>query len=121
ANIRSHLSIGEEPCDASLARLRRRLPQVEESAGDAARALGWYQAVVEAAIEPAEGCWALRVNVIAGEPVRLSEPQLTVQGGDEAPFRAVLDESGLRAGQQLNHGQYESFKSALSARAVENG
>src|SRR5690606_39270178 len=89
ANIRSHLRVSGEPCNASLVRLRRQLPDVEASALEAARALGWYRAGVEAAFEPGEACWRLQLRVTPGEPVLLSAPVFRVAGEDQATFQAV--------------------------------
>ena len=126
ANILSHLQVGGEPCEASMARLQRLRGQVRADVQEAARALGYYQSRFDVAFSREQGeagCWRLDIDIRPGEPVRLDDIAVDIQGGEEVRelFRETIEESGLGSGQQLNQGTYESLKNALSARAVENG
>lgn len=123
ANLRAFLSASAEPCTTSQARLRRLLPQVRRQLGDAAAALGYYHATHTATFSEADNCWRLDVEVLPGPQVLLDEVELLVSGGPEVQrlFDDVLEAAPLLSGAPLHHGRYEEFKSALSARAIDQG
>jgi translocation and assembly module TamA len=123
ANLFAFLTVRAEPCTTSQARLRRLLPQVRRQLTDAASALGYYHATHTARFSEADNCWRLDVDVVPGPRVLLDELDLQVTGGAEVQrlFDDVLQAAPLVSGEPLHHGRYEEFKSALSARAVEQG
>ncbi|MEY4642308.1 MAG: hypothetical protein RLZZ227_2302 [Pseudomonadota bacterium] len=124
ANIRAYLAARTEPCSASQLRLRRLLPQIRGQIAQAANALGYYHA--ESAVrfsEGSNGCWRLDVDVVQGERVVLDAVDIRIEGDPDthALFADLLEGSPLLSGVPLHQGRYEAFKSALSARAVEQG
>ncbi len=123
ANIRASLSVRSEPCTTSLLRLRRLLPQVRRQAGEAANALGYYHAESVARFSEGEGCWRLEIEVMPGARVLLDAIDLQVSGTPEVQdqFDDLLVGTPLQTGLPLHHGNYEEFKSALSARAIDRG
>lgn len=123
ANILSHLQVTREACDASLARLQRQTPRVQEDTVRAANALGYYQSMSTARFSSGTACWQLDLEVTPGPRVLLDQVVLRVEGAaeEQAIFSDILDESTLGRGNPLNHGDYETLKSALSARAADNG
>lgn len=123
ANIRAFLSVRSEPCTTSLARLRRLLPQVRRQLAEAASALGYYHADSTPRFSAGEGCWRLEIEVEPGQRVTLGSVDVQVLGPPEAQqqFGDLLQASPLASGRPLHHGDYERFKSALNARAIDQG
>ncbi len=122
-NIRASLSVRSEPCTSSLPRLRRLLPQVRRQTGAAANALGYYHAESVARFSEGNGCWNLAIDVTPGARVLLNAVNLQVSGPPEVrdQFDDLLEVTALQTGLPLHHGNYEEFKSALSARAIDQG
>ncbi|MGV3592623.1 MAG: autotransporter assembly complex protein TamA, partial [Gammaproteobacteria bacterium] len=122
-NIRSFLSVRSEACSTGPARLRRLLPQVRRQLADAASALGYYHAEGDPRFSEGEDCWRLDIDVQPGPRVVLGAVDVSVVGGPEVQeqFADLLQASPLATGLPLHHGDYESFKSALSARAIDEG
>ncbi|NPV03319.1 MAG: outer membrane protein assembly factor [Syntrophaceae bacterium] len=91
---------------------------------DALEAFGFYKPDVTTRLEtPGEGVYRLTVRVDAGEPVRLSDVAVKVQGTgatDRALAEAVA-KFPLRAGDVLRHDVYEKAKGELLAKALEKG
>lgn len=93
----------------------------EQRAEKAAQALGYYQAQISS--EVSEGPPAtLRVRVQAGEPVRLNEVLLRIDGpAGQLPAFSLPRQSQLRPGAQLNHGHYEAAKRSVQNQAARYG
>jgi translocation and assembly module TamA len=122
-NIRALLTVRTEPCTTSQARLRRLLPQVRRQIDEAASALGYYHATSVASFSATENCWRLDIDVMPGERVLVDEVdlQVTATPAVQSRFDGLLQNPELQSGLPLHHGRYEEFKSALSARAIEEG
>lgn len=125
-NLRAHLVLPDLPCDTPRARLRRALPELQQAAGAALNAYGYYHARVALGIGTTEAgtCWQLQASVEPGTPVRLREVRLDLLAGSEAettPFRSLVNDSGLVTGARLDHAAWESLKTALTARATDLG
>ncbi|HEY0961938.1 MAG TPA: autotransporter assembly complex family protein [Pseudomonadales bacterium] len=122
-NIRAFLSVTSEACSTGQARLRRLLPQVRRQLAEAASALGYYHAEGDPRFSQGEGCWRLDIDVQPGPRVMLGSVDVSVIGGPDVQqqFADLLEASPLASGRPLHHGDYESFKSALSARAIDEG
>ena len=71
----------------------------------------------------ANNCWQLAVDVQPGPRVLLDEVALQVIGEPavQSLFRPLLQNPWLQRGRPLHHGHYEALKSALSARAADEG
>lgn len=120
-NIRAHLGIAGERCDAPLRRLERLRPQVERNVRRAAQALGYYRLRQTVAFSREESCWALDITAEPGEPVTVSAVDVRIPGELRALFTDLLESPPVRAGDQLNHGAYERFKTGLMTIAIDNG
>ncbi|AIR90944.1 autotransporter assembly complex protein TamA [Pseudomonas cremoricolorata] len=97
----------------------------EEQARKAAQALGYYQAQIDTQVQPpanAEASPRLLVTIEPGEPVRLRNVNVRVEGPASglASFR-VPDSKLLRSGQPLNHGYYEDAKRLIQNQASRYG
>lgn len=123
ANILSHLQVRREACDAPLPRLQRQTARVKADVVRAANALGYYQSTNTIRFSSGAACWQLDLDVTPGTRVVLDEVVLQVLGSaeEQAWFSDILADSPLRTGAPLHHGEYETLKNALSARAADNG
>jgi translocation and assembly module TamA len=122
-NIRHFLTIAEESCGTSQWRLRSLLREVDRQIKTASQALGYYQVQSIKALERTDDCWILTIDLIPGEPVRLREVNIRIEGEGEADgaFRALQRDPGMRVGDRLNHGRYEALKSRFNALASTRG
>jgi len=124
ANIRALLSIDGERCDADQTRLDSRRPALRREIERAAQGLGFYRLAHVLTFSREPECWALRIDVVPGDPVLFGNVDVRFPDTDAsaaAPFAALLASSPVVSGAVLNHRLYENLKSSLSALAVENG
>lgn len=85
----------------------------------ASRALGYYHATVDYTLKKGR----LHLKVETGEPVRLLDAKIQVEG-EGADFPAIvnlLNQQTLQEGKILSHGTYEQFKRELLKIAQSNG
>lgn len=130
-NIRAHVGMPDERCNANLRRLNRLLPRVRRDVERAAQAIGYYrltqqvrftEAVLADDPNAAPACWELEINVTPGEPIRFGEININITDpAKQSLFDEVLAEIPAMPGQILDHSQYEHLKSTLRSQAVENG
>lgn len=100
------------------------LRQVPEKVRQAMEPFGYYSPGAAATLEKtAEGGERLRVKVVPGEPVRISEVRITIQGpgAEEKPLQDLVAASPLKKGDVLNQVQYEKEKGELKAKALDLG
>lgn len=98
--------------------------QVDRAIQRGVQALGYYQSTIQYKWEEAknEDGATLIAKVRLGKPVRVAGATLTVQGeakNDEV-FEALQNQLPKK-GVQLNHGEYESFKSSIERAAIRHG
>jgi translocation and assembly module TamA len=104
------------------------LDRFAHQAGDKARLalepFGYYHAQVTATVEePKKEVYRLMVKVIPGEPVRVTEVDVQLQGpgAGEKRLHRLVASFPLVKGSVLLQPEYEQGKSALKARAVGLG
>ncbi|MDY6984755.1 MAG: POTRA domain-containing protein, partial [Pseudomonadota bacterium] len=99
-NIRAFLSIRNEACSTSPARLRRLLPQVRRQLAEAASALGYYHAEGDARFGDSDGCWRLDIAVTPGPRVVLGTVDVSVIGDAavQEQFADILQATPLASG-----------------------
>lgn len=122
-NVRSFITITDEPCDTPLWRLRARLRELSRQVQSAAQALGYYHLSSEHELSRGEDCWALTLTLEPGEPVRLAQVEVVIKGEGEndGAFQSIRNQPGLRVGDILDHGRYESLKSRFGVLASARG
>lgn len=122
-NIRAHLQVASESCNASMLRLQRLVPQITRNVTDASNSLGYYHTESAAQFNAGENCWELTLMVTPGPRAVLASVDLQVRGEPDvqAYFSDILADTPVRSGAPLHHGDYETLKDALSARAADNG
>lgn len=118
ANIEAFIgSLGDRD-DTALRRFRR---AAEEQARQAAQALGYYQAEIDSQVRPGKDP-VLQLDVQPGEPVRLRQVTVRVEG-EAAGLKAfkVPKSKALAPGEPLNHGLYEDAKKLIQSQALRYG
>lgn len=118
ANIEAFIgSLGDRD-EIALRRYRR---AAEEQARQAVQALGYYQAEIDSRVLPGDDP-RLQLDVVPGEPVRLRNVNVRVDGEASAlkAFRVPASKA-LKPGQPLNHGAYEDAKKLIQNQALRYG
>lgn len=118
ANIEAFIgSLGDRD-ETALRRFRR---AAEEQARQAAQALGYYQAEIDSQVRPGKDP-VLQLDVQPGEPVRLRQVTVRVEG-EAAGLKAfkVPKSKALAPGEPLNHGFYEDAKKLIQSQALRYG
>jgi len=104
------------------------LDRFAKQAGDRARLAlkpyGYYNAQVSAAVqEPKPGAYRLLVSIAPGEPVRVAQVDVELEGpgAGEQQLRQLAGAFPLHKGDQLLQPEYERAKGALKSRAATLG
>jgi len=122
-NLRAHLSLQLEPCDAPEWRVKRLFKRAEEDFRSAFRALGYYQAKVEKKLDTGGDCWRANFSIEPGERVTIRQRTVSVDGeaSSDKQLQPLLLAMPLARGDPLDHGLYEEIKTRLNDFAVERG
>lgn len=118
ANVEVYLS-SIEPEDYSLD--LRFQARVEGLVSEALSAIGYYNPLIETQALADED--ELVITIDKGAPVRIQEVDIQIQGeaNQDKDFLTTIQESPLRVGARLNHGDYDALKSALRNLALQKG
>ncbi len=98
--------------------------QAQESVRTAMEPFGYYSARIAVTVEESgPGAYRLRVKVEPGEPVRVEEVMLALNGpgAEEGPLKELAAAFPLKKGDVLLQVRYEEAKGVLLARAQELG
>src|SRR5690606_31690692 len=89
----------------------------------ALKPLGYYEPEVVASFEPRGADWRVNIAVTPGEPVRLRELKIAIEGpgADDPVFDGIRGQTALREGMRLHHGAYEQVKGELTRVAASTG
>lgn len=122
-NIEQHLNIADESCKTPLWRLHALLGEAESEITAAAQALGFYELEYEAKLLNDKDCWGLNIKLTPGEPVRVKELRIEIngEGRDDKIFRPLYEKPGIKIGNRLNHGSYETLKARFGNLATVHG
>ncbi|WP_217515790.1 autotransporter assembly complex protein TamA [Vibrio metschnikovii] len=95
--------------------------RLEQRITAALNALGYYQPTF--VFEVTEPDRAMTVHVSPGKVVRLALVEIVIEGEaqQDADFARVIERSGLKVGETLNHSQYDNLKSSLRNLALQKG
>lgn len=122
-NVRARLStIGADEVSND-GRFRAR---VSEAIQQGLKALGYYEPDIDFEARPAPpqgGRPVLIAHVKPGEPVKIAGSTIVLEGDAlrDPDYRAWVKQGTPQKGRQLNHGEYEKFKSGFSNLALRNG
>lgn len=117
-NVDAYLSSIPESDYSTQLRFQSRL---QKNIVEALNALGYYHPKID--FEVKESGEVLAVHVDAGEVTRLELVDIVITGEAEKDpdFIRVIRQSGLKQGEPLNHGKYDSLKSSLRNLALQKG
>jgi translocation and assembly module TamA len=109
-----------EVSDAQVRRLYARAPDQVRAA---LRPYGYYEASVEADLQPVGKDWRVTLHVKPGEPVKITEVSVTLDDDAAAidPIRRAQRAIERLKGQTLNHGVYAAARDALSGQLTAHG
>ena len=122
-NVRARLStIGADEVSND-GRFRAR---VSEAIQQGLKALGYYEPDIDFEARPAPpqgGRPVLIAHVKPGEPVKIAGSTIVLEGDAlrDPDYQAWVQEGTPKKGRQLNHGEYDKFKSGFSNLALRNG
>ena len=107
----------------SEARLGYLLRRAEDEVQLALQPYGYYDAQVEAEVTRAARGVTVTLNVTRGEPVRVTEVEVEIEGAARDDARVATTLRGLRprVGERLDHRLYEAGKLAMQRRLLERG
>ena len=124
-NVRNTLSIVQYKDDANLSRpwVQRLHGKAEEEIRSALKPYGYYRPTVEKTLSRRDDGWTATYRIDPGVPVpiRSADVQLFGAGAGEADFQKLVKARPLSAGAPLNQLHYDSLKSGLQKRALEQG
>lgn len=122
-NLRAHLGLQSEPCDAPEWRVERLFRRAEKELDPALRALGYYQAKVTKSLDRSGECWLAAFTIELGKRVTVRSRNVVVRGEalSDKQFQPLLSGLPLAEGDPLDHGRYEEIKRRLSDFALERG
>lgn len=122
-NLRAHLGLQSEPCDAPAWRVERLFKRAEKDFDPALRALGYYQTKVKKSLDLSGECWQAAFSIDLGERVTVRSRSVTIHGeaSSDKQFQPLLSGLPLAEGDPLDHGRYEEIKSRLNDFALERG
>ncbi|MES2673998.1 MAG: autotransporter assembly complex family protein [Pseudomonadota bacterium] len=122
-NIRQYLAIANEKCSTPLWRLQSLLGEGQEEIELAAQAVGYYSLTFTTKLTQKDDCWQLDIQLTPGEPVKITELNLLIRGDGEndSAFKEVNENSEIKLGNRLHHGEYENLKSRIINMASSRG
>ena len=122
-NVRSYVSLAEEPCDAESWLVQRRFRAIAAEVGTALQPFGFYDPVIETTLEQTTDCWRALVRIDPGKPVTLRNVAIAVEAApaDRENFADLIAAPVLTQGSRLRDADYESLKESLQIRAAERG
>ncbi|HUL82559.1 MAG TPA: autotransporter assembly complex family protein [Gammaproteobacteria bacterium] len=123
ANVRAYLDLVNEPCDAPAWRVEQQYDAAPAKIRSALEALGYYEPRIASTLEHPAQCWHAKFAITVGPPtlVRNLDVQLTGEASGDATFVIARDQSSLKTGAVLHHGDYETLKRRWLDLAAERG
>lgn len=122
-NVRHFLPFTEESCQTPPWRLRALMRDARSRIQQAGEALGYYHMTFETEVTREPDCWGVTLQLTPGEPVRIREIRIVITGeaSEDRAFAGIHDDPGIKVGDRLNHGRYESLKSRFGNLAIARG
>ena len=123
ANVRAHLELDEEACDAPEWRVEQEYAASPAKIRTALEALGYYEPRIDQSLDRTPQCWHAKFAIRVGPPtlVRKLDVELVGEAAKDSAFVSAREQSPVKAGAVLNHGDYEALKRRWLDLAVERG
>ncbi len=122
-NVEAYLSIGDEPCDAPVWRIRARFERADKEITQALQAYGYYRSVIRTQLQMTENCWQATFNIEPGPRVSVGTVDLQIEGEAESDpeFNELRSETFIRPGEKLQQDHYEELKRTIESLAAKRG
>lgn len=122
-NVRAFSALESTACDSARWRVERLFRDADKEIRRALQALGYYEPVIAKSMRWDDDCWHARFEIAAGEPVRLRNVDVRIDGpaATDGAFLARLTAPRPAENDILDHGVYTNFKTALTRAAAHAG
>jgi translocation and assembly module TamA len=122
-NARALMPIASADCDSAPWRIERLFRDADQNLRRSLEALGYYDVTIEKNLTRDDDCWHARFDVQTGEPVRLRNVNINIDGeaNDDARYLTLAANNRPAPGDILHHGRYEQYKSSLLRAAIGRG
>ena len=123
ANARAVMPLASATCDSARWRIERLFRDADKNARAALEALGYYDITISKTLTWNDDCWQAAFNIEPGEPVRLRQVDVLIEGAaaDDPAFQSRLAANRPVPGEILNHGRYDKYKATLLTAAITSG
>jgi translocation and assembly module TamA len=121
----SGLSIVQQQASSRLS--AKRIQRLHEQAADELSQMlavyGYYNATITSKLEQTDDKWLASYQLNLGEPVKIENVTVTIEGEalQDKRFKTFLSGFPLKTGDVFNHESYESAKKSLLRLAAERG
>jgi translocation and assembly module TamA len=97
--------------------------RVDREVRSALRPFGYYEPHVKSDYSGDAREWKVKIEIDPGVPVMITAVSVRIEGpgADDPVFDSARNQTALRPGMRLHHGQYESVKGNLTLTAAANG
>jgi len=121
--IRSSTNLSGYDCELPEWRLKRLGNNTIKNATQVLKALGYYHPTISLETVHEKDCWTLKLAIDLGQQVVLRKIELSVSGelAEIKAYRKFRNDLPLKAGQSLNHADYEKTKSEIISLASHYG
>ncbi|MDH3336965.1 MAG: autotransporter assembly complex protein TamA [Gammaproteobacteria bacterium] len=122
-NVRALTPLATTSCDSARWRVERLYRDADKNIGGALQALGYYAPTISKSLSWDETCWHASFEIQVGEPVRLRNVDIAIDGAaaKDKDFLSRIAPSRPVAGDVLDHGRYTAFKSSIMRAAINMG
>lgn len=115
-NIRAHLG---EVAEETLTKPKTLRRQISEAITAAAKGLGYYHATETHSVDGKN--LTIRIDHGPRTEIQVSDVRVIGEGAEQSWFREPLQDTGLRAGDALDHSKYQNLKKKLRQTAQRHG
>ena len=124
-NVKAYLTVEQQRADPALdeGRLRRYHQKATKEIAEALAPFGYYQSKTSASLSEKDGQWTARYEIEPGPPVRVTEVNITLEGGGEQDpdFQKLVRDFPLHRDDVLDQREYKKGKESFQRFANERG
>ncbi|MEZ5534660.1 MAG: autotransporter assembly complex family protein [Thiolinea sp.] len=123
-NLKAFLpSLRNLKCDSDEERVQRFIDASDEKLVEGAEAMGYFSAGFKMTSERRNDCWQLNIAVEPGQPVRIREQNISLDGPGKTleAFTALMAKLPYEQGDVFVNSHYEDFKTQLNRTASRLG
>jgi translocation and assembly module TamA len=97
--------------------------RIDREVRGALRPFGYYEPVVKSDFSGDAREWRVKIAIEPGAPVMITAVSVRIEGpgATDPVFDSARNQTALREGMRLHHGQYEAVKGNLTRTAAANG